>query len=144
MTSPGRSLFGIIKRRIEGILRKKFTMQNASRSGRIFSCRFYRHLVKEVSAVEGADFFERRDGGTSLLAKNLDEVGFHSAEWEPEVLATADEKAREIIRKIRMGSYEMSGKPPMYSEDFAGICQDFVFEKADPPGLETTVGELSW
>ncbi len=103
----------------------------------------YRHLVKEVSAVEGADFSNVAMGYV-LLAKNLDEVGFHSAEWEPEVLATADEKAREIIRKIRMGSYEMSGKPPMYSEDFAGICQDFVFEKADPPGLETTVGELPW
>ena len=103
----------------------------------------YRHLVKEVSAVEGADFANVATGYV-LLAKNLDEVGFHAAEWEPEVLATADEKAREIIRKIRLGEYEMSGKPPMYSEDFAGICQDFVFEKADSPGEESTEGELPW
>ena len=103
----------------------------------------YRHLVQEVSAVEGADF-SKVAMGYVLLAKNLDEVGFHSAEWEPEVLATADEKAREIIRRIRLGNYEMSGKPPMYSEDFAGICQDFIFEKADPPGEESVVGELPW
>ena len=30
------------------------------------------------------------------------------------------------------------------SEDFAGICQDFVFEKADSPGVESTEGELPW
>ena len=93
--------------------------------------------------MEGADFATVAMGYV-LLAKNLDEVGFHAAEWEPEVLATADEKAREIIRKIRLGEYEMSGKPPMYSEDFAGICQDFVFEKADSPGVESTEGELPW
>ena len=103
----------------------------------------YRHLVKEVSAVAGADF-SKTAMGYVLLAKNLDEVGFHSANWEPEVLATADERAREIIRRIRLGDYKMSGKPPMYSEDFSGICQDFVFEKANAPGVENAVGEMPW
>lgn len=103
----------------------------------------YRHLVKEVSAVAGADF-SKTAMGYVLLAKNLDEVGFHSASWEPEVLATADERAREIIRRIRLGDYKMSGKPPMYSEDFSGICQDFVFEKANAPGVENAVGEMPW
>ena len=103
----------------------------------------YRHLVKEVAAVAGADFSNVAMGYV-LLAKNLDGVGFHSAEWGPEVLATADEKAREIIRKIRLGEYEMSEKPPLYSEDFAGICQDFVFEKADSPGEQIATGEMPW
>lgn len=103
----------------------------------------YRHLVKEVSAVAGADF-SNVGMGYVLLAKNLDEVGFHSAEWGPDVLVTADEKAREIIRRIRLGDYSMSAKPPMYSEDFSGICQDFVFEKANPPGDESVAGEMQW
>ena len=91
----------------------------------------YRHLVKEVSAVEGADLSDVILGYI-LLPKKLDDVGFHAVDWTPELLQTADTKAREIVRKIRGGVFwPPTADPPKFSEEFAVICQDNVFEKYD-------------
>ncbi len=92
----------------------------------------YRHLVKEVSAVAGADF-SNVVMGYILLPKKLDDVGFHSAAWTADQLTAADESAREVIRKIRGGVFwPPNPKPPQYSEEFAAICQDNVFEQFVP------------
>ncbi len=89
----------------------------------------YRHLVKEVSAVAGSDF-ENIILGYILLPKKLDDVGFHPADWSADLLETADEAAREIIRQLRNGVFwPPAERPPLYSEDFAAICQDHVFER---------------
>ena len=96
----------------------------------------YRHLVKEVAAVNGADFSNVKMGYI-LLPRKLDRVGFHEASWTPEQLVTADETARDVIRKIRDGQFwPPEPKPPMYSEDFAAICQDNVFEQYVAPPKE--------
>lgn len=93
----------------------------------------YRHLVEEVSAVDGADF-SNVVMGFILLPRNLDQVGFHPAEWSAELLTQADETARDVIRKIRAESFwPPNPKPPQYSEEFAVICQDNVFEQYVPP-----------
>jgi len=91
----------------------------------------YRHLVKEVAAVAGADF-DNLVMGYVLLPKNLDEVGFVAVDWSREMLLTADEKAREVIRQLRQATFWPPAEhPPQYSDDLAGICQDNVFEQFD-------------
>lgn len=104
----------------------------------------YRHLVKEVSVVVGADF-SNVDMGYILLPKKLDDVGFHLATWTDEQLATADETAKDIIRKIREGVYfPKNPRPPQYSEAFAAICQDNVFEEYVPPEPAGELEDLPW
>ena len=94
--------------------------------------------VKEVSAVAGADF-DNVLMGYILLPKNLDDVGFHMADWSPELLATADDTARDVIRQLREGVFwPPTERPPQYSEDFAAICQDNVFEKFDVAAAEAS------
>ena len=89
----------------------------------------YRHLVKEVAAVAGADFSEIVMGFI-LLPKDLDAVGFEPAAWSSDQLASADETARQIIRSLRQAVFwPPNPQPPQYSEELAGICQDNVFEK---------------
>ncbi len=89
----------------------------------------YRHLVKEVGAVAGSDF-SNVAMGYILLPRKLADIGFHSVEWTPEQLASADQTAKDIVRKIRAGDYwPMSRKPPLYADEFAAICQSSVFEQ---------------
>ena len=89
----------------------------------------YRHLVKEVEAVRGADFSNIQMGYV-MLPKKLEEVGFQLARWNAEEIEQADRAAIDIIRKIRRGCFwPPNPKPPQYSEDFAAICQDNVFEQ---------------
>ncbi len=113
----------------------------------------YRHLVKEVAAVRNANL-QNITLGYVLLSKSLDDIKFERAEFKPEELKEADELAFDCIRKIRKGLYWPPEElPPQFSEDFAGICQDHVFEKFDVTGntpethavLEKdTVVELPW
>lgn len=104
----------------------------------------YRHLVKEVTAVDGADF-SNVQMGYILLPKKLDSVGFEFAQWTDEQLAQADDVARGIIRKVRNGDYlPMNPQPPQYSEDFAAICQDNVFEQYIMPADENGSEMAPW
>ena len=90
----------------------------------------YRHLVKEVGAVRGADF-SNVITGFILLPKKLDDVGFYAASWNAEQLQSADDAARQIIRNLRNAVFwPPNPQPPQYSEELAAICQDHVFEKA--------------
>ncbi len=91
----------------------------------------YRHLVKEVAVVADADF-NRVTTGYVLLPKKLSDIGFDQTNWSPDELNAADELAREIIRKIRTNAYWPPAlKPPKFSDDYAAICQDNVFEQFD-------------
>ena len=102
----------------------------------------YRHLVKEVEVVKDANF-DNVILGYVLLPKKLDEIGFVSVEWDRPVLLDADEKAREIIRKLRKAQFwPPSDKPPMYSDDLAAICQDNVFEQFDINRLDVEGSEV--
>ncbi|MFT7633973.1 MAG: ATP-dependent helicase/nuclease subunit B, partial [Mariniblastus sp.] len=104
----------------------------------------YRHLVKEVSAVVGADFSNVLMGYI-LLPKKLDDVGFHQADWTTEQLNQADEQAKSIIRSIRANEYsKMAEKPPLYSDDFAAICQDNIFEQAILAGSDQDSEVAPW
>ncbi len=89
----------------------------------------YRHLIKEVEAVKDHDL-SRVQLGYIVLPKKIDDVKVELAYWNAEQLHDADQKAFEIIRKLRSCSYWPPKEiPPDYSEQFAAICQDFVFEK---------------
>ena len=71
--------------------------------------------------------------GYILLPKKLDDVGFHEANWTADQLSAADETAKSVVRQIRAGAFwPPNPKPPMYSEEFASICQDNVFEQYEP------------
>ena len=102
----------------------------------------YRHLVKEVAAVAGADF-NNLVMGYVMLPKKLDEVGFAAVNWNRELLLDADEKAREIIRKLRKAAFwPPTEKPPLYSDDLAAICQDNVFEQFDINSVDANGEEV--
>ena len=89
----------------------------------------YRHLVKEVAAVKGADL-SNIVMGYMLLPKKLEDTGFKTADWTAQQLDQADRTAVDVIRKIRSGIFwPPNPKPPEYSEDLAAICQDRVFER---------------
>ena len=96
----------------------------------------YRHLVKEVEVVADADF-NRVTTGYVLMPKKLEDVGFDRTNWRPEELHAADEKAREIIRKIRASAYwPPVEKPPKFSDAYAAICQDNAFEQFNVATVE--------
>lgn len=89
----------------------------------------YRHLVKEVNAVRGANLDDITVGYV-LLSKDLENIKFEAAEFSQEELAEADALAMDCIEKIRAGLFwPPVEKPPKFSESLAGICQDDVFEQ---------------
>ena len=99
----------------------------------------YRYLVKEVKAVEKCNL-SNVGLGYVLLPKQVEKIGFESTDWDPELLKTADEAAFDVIRKIRDCQFwPPAPKPPMYSFDYAAICQDNVFEKFDTTEPEETL-----
>ncbi|MCA9692882.1 MAG: PD-(D/E)XK nuclease family protein, partial [Myxococcales bacterium] len=77
------------------------------------------------------------------LPKKPDDVRIEVAKWAPSDLAAAIEAAREIVRKIRAGSFEMADDyPGHYQDDFANICQTGVFggglDELDGDGSEVS------
>lgn len=89
----------------------------------------YRHLAKEISAIDNYDL-SKMQMGFILLPRELTKVGFSKAFWNEAELQEADKKAFEIIHKIRAGNFwEPVAQPPQYSEAFAAICQDNIFER---------------
>ena len=84
----------------------------------------YRHLAREFD-IDGPVGL-----GYVLLPKNTTAVGLSLAAWSAEELETADETAREIVRKVRAKKFwPPTEPPPKYSEEFAAICMDGVFGK---------------
>ncbi|MEM7456178.1 MAG: PD-(D/E)XK nuclease family protein [Planctomycetota bacterium] len=104
----------------------------------------YRHLIKEVPEVEGADLSDLTVGYI-LLPKSRESIGFSPFEIDKARFADADRKAFEIIEQLRQGKFwPLAEKPPMYSEDYAVICQDNVAEKWVDPTLEKTEEAAPW
>jgi hypothetical protein len=88
----------------------------------------YRYLLEEVEAVRGADLTNVITGYL-LLPKRLEEIRFAPTDWNEDMYRNAAEVARQVIRQIRQSIFwPPNPKPPLYSEEFAHICQDFVFE----------------
>ena len=89
----------------------------------------YRHLVKEVEAIKDADLSDVSMGYV-LLPKNVDDIGFNPAGFDSSMLDDADRTAFDCIRKLREQVFwPPAEKPPIFSEDYAAICQDTVFER---------------
>ncbi|MCH8151001.1 MAG: PD-(D/E)XK nuclease family protein [Planctomycetes bacterium] len=62
-----------------------------------------------------------------VLPKQTDGVTLLTAQWGQDHLAGAIEIAREIVRDVRAGRYEMNSEYSQRFDDFARICQTFVF-----------------
>lgn len=84
----------------------------------------YRHLIRGLG-IDGPVQL-----GYVLLPKDTAAIGFHFADWTPADLASADEVAARVIRSIRQEIFwPPTDPPPDYSEEFAAICMDGVFER---------------
>jgi hypothetical protein len=98
----------------------------------------YRYLIENVSAVGAENARQQRNElqlGYILLPRATKDVGFDSAKWTPAELESADELARQIIERLRSQEFwPPQLEPPDYSEQYAAICQDNVFERSDLDG----------
>jgi RecB family exonuclease len=96
----------------------------------------YRHFVGKANLAVKVRAGAAIDLGYVLLPRDLNGVGLALATWTKEELDEADEKAREIIRHIRAERFwPPICPPPLFSEDFAAICQDHRMGKP-PLGAE--------
>jgi ATP-dependent helicase/nuclease subunit B len=87
----------------------------------------YRYLAQGL-ALSGP--FEL---GYCLFPKDVSKTGFVAADWSEEELATADAAAFDVIRGVRSQAFWPPADPaPPFSEEFAAICQDLVFDKERP------------
>lgn len=98
----------------------------------------YRYLLENVPAV-GADEARRQRNelqlGYILLPRSIKDVGFDSAGWDAAELESADELAQQIIERLRAQEFwPPVPDPPLFSEHFAAICQDNVFERSHCDG----------
>lgn len=84
----------------------------------------YHHLVRNLN-VEG-----EVKSGYICLPRDLDSRNFEIADWTEEELATADTVAEEIIRRVKGRLFwPPADPPPVYWDEFAGVCLDSVFDK---------------
>ena len=91
----------------------------------------YRHLVREVEVVKDANLDEV-SLGYILLSKNMEDIKFAPAPWDKAMLEDADKVLFRCIRAIRKGVFgPPTTPPPIFSEAFAAICQDNVFEREE-------------
>lgn len=85
----------------------------------------YRHLANSLGIGGSIQL------GYILLPKDVSRVKFCIADWTDQDLCDADEVASEVVRGVRRQDFwPPADPPPDYSEQFAPICQDGVFEKA--------------
>ena len=84
----------------------------------------YRHLARSLGVEPPVQL------GFILLPKDVNRVQFCLAEWTDQDLDEADEVARKVVRGIRQEIFWPPVEPPPdFSEEFASICQDGVFER---------------
>jgi hypothetical protein len=94
----------------------------------------YRHLAKGIPALPTELDTNQVGLGYVLLPKSLDDVRFETLECSDDELNGADELARQIIVNLRRGLFwPPARKPPEFSEQYSGICQDQIFERFDNP-----------
>lgn len=94
----------------------------------------YRYLLESVPEVGVEAAREQRDTlqlGYVLLPRTIKDVAFDQADWDPDELKEADELTSEIVQQIQQGRFwPPNPEPPLYSEQYAAICQDFVFDRS--------------
>lgn len=82
----------------------------------------YRHLARSLALSDEPLL------GYINLPKDLAEVGHSLAEWSPNDLANADEKAKQVVQGIaRREFWPPAATPPGLFRDFDDICQVGVF-----------------
>jgi ATP-dependent helicase/nuclease subunit B len=88
----------------------------------------YRHLARSQGITGPVQL------GYVLLPKDVDKIEFCMAQWTEEQLAQADDVARRVAQLIWKGEFWPPTEPaPDFSEEFAAICQDGVFERRLAP-----------
>jgi hypothetical protein len=88
----------------------------------------YRHLVRDLGVPGTVQL------GYVLLPKDTSKVEFRLAEWSAEELADADEVARHVVRQLREQIFWPPREPPPdFSEEFAPLCQDGIFDRDRDP-----------
>ena len=96
----------------------------------------YRHLATALKIPGPVEL------GYILLPKNTADTRAELAQWTAAELLTADEKAFEVIRKIRAEIFwPPAAEPTAFSADLAAICQDDVFAAASLRADETEDAE---
>ena len=84
----------------------------------------YRHLAPSLG-YEGP--FQL---GYVSLPREIGKTGFQLADWNSAELALADQAAVKVVQQIRAGVFwPPTVPPPAFSEPFAAICQDQVFDR---------------
>ena len=81
----------------------------------------YTLLARQLAVVSDAAELEL---GYVNLPKNLDEIDFYPAPWEPVDIEAAIETAHHVIRCIRRGEFWPPGEPPPFADDLSAICLD--------------------
>ena len=94
----------------------------------------YRHLAASILGISTEELGTAASGrlllGYCTLPKDADKAGFQWASWDDQAWQEADEVARQVIRSLRQELFwPPTDPPPAFSEDFAPICQDDVFDK---------------
>jgi RecB family exonuclease/inactivated superfamily I helicase len=79
----------------------------------------YRHLVRRLGIADD----EPLSLGFIHLPKDVGKIGFEAATWTDEELASADEAARQVVRDIRAGRFEIKPEPLERFAEYEAICQ---------------------
>ena len=88
----------------------------------------YRYLLTSIFP-ECREQIDTIQMGYVLLPKTTSDIRFDRVEWSPDDLRQADELAHDVIRKIvRQEFWPLNIQPPEFSEQFAAICHDHIFE----------------
>ena len=84
----------------------------------------YRHLAASL------DITGRPRLGYINLPSDTSKVGHWEAEWSEKELAEADKLAADVVAKVLDAEFwPPAYPPPPFSDDYAAICQDDVFER---------------
>jgi hypothetical protein len=94
----------------------------------------YRYLIEAVPEV-GADAAKAQRNslqlGYVLLPRTIKDVAFDNAAWDADELQAADQLTSEIVTKIQQRVFwPPNPEPPPFSEQYAAICHDFVFDRS--------------
>ena len=88
----------------------------------------YRYLLTSIFP-ECHEQIDTIQMGYVLLPKTTSDIRFDDVQWSPSDLRQADELAHDVIRKIvRQEFWPLNIQPPEFSEQFAAICHDHIFE----------------
>lgn len=86
----------------------------------------YRHFVEPLGSVEPVEL------GYVVLPNETSKVDFITADWTNEELLDADKVASRVVDSIRDEIFWPPTRPaPAFSEVFAAICQDTVFDRGN-------------